>query len=232
MKTRKAIEDKRKPKRSKKMQGLIPYHTHTSFSNLISVIETKLVDEMEKAKPNWSRGTTEIIPHIMWKYTNSDVDASKDWKKEGKYENSLLHLSLCNKKVIKEKVGYPITPGTLHPWLEVKESGIEGAGLGLFAAKRFKPGEIITVYFAPTKSKKPPRFTKYAIQRNGYYFSVREGAPLFLGAHFMNDATYKCKEKDRERLKRENNAVLEGFTVRAKYRILPGCKIKLSYDGE
>ena len=48
----------------------------------------------------------------------------------------------------------------------------------------------------------------------------------------MNDATYKCEEKDRERLKKENNAILEGFTVKARYRIMPGCEIKLSYDGK
>ena len=175
MKTRKAIEDERKPKRSKKMQGLIPFHLYDSFSDLIGVIEAKLVDEMEKPKPNWSRGAKEVIQHIVWSYTNSNVDASEDRKKEGTYENSLLCLSLCDKKVIKEKVGFPITPGTLHPWLEVKESAIEGAGLGLFAAKRFEPREIITIYFAPTKGKKPPKFTKYAILRSGYYFSVREG---------------------------------------------------------
>ena len=65
--------------------------------------------------------------------------------------------------MIKEKVGYPITPGTLHPWLEVKESAIEGAGLGLFAAKRFSPREIITINFAPKKDKERPNFMKYAI---------------------------------------------------------------------
>ena len=48
----------------------------------------------------------------------------------------------------------------------------------------------------------------------------------------MNDATYKCEEKDRERLKKENNAILEGFTVKTRYRIMPRCEIKLSYDGK
>ena len=233
MKTRKAIEDKRKPKRSKKMKGMIPYHLHSSFEALITDIDTKLVFEMQNSpKPNWNIGVKDILPHIMWKYTSGDVNASKDWKKKGKYESSILYLSLCNKDEIKKHVGFPITTGSLHPWLEVKESSIKGAGMGLFAAKRFKMGDIITIYFAPNKNKTPPKFTKYAIQRYGYYFSVREGCPLFLGAHFMNDATYKCKEKDRERLEKQNNAVLEGFTVKAKYRILPGCKIKLSYDGE
>ena len=28
----------------------------------------------------------------------------------------------------------------------------------------------------------------------------------------MNDATYKCEEKDRERSEKEKNAILEGYT--------------------
>mgnify|MGYP001984584889 CR=1 FL=1 len=91
--------------------------------------------------------------------------------------------------MIKKHLGFPITTGSLHPWLEVKKSSIKGAGMGLFAARRFEKEDIITIYFAPEKSKKSPKFTKYAIKPNGYYFSVKEGCPLFLGAHFMNDAT-------------------------------------------
>ena len=40
------------------------------------------------------------------------------------------------------------------------------------------------------------------------------------------------KENDNKRLKKENDAILEGFTVKAKYRIFSGCEIKLSYDGK
>lgn len=233
MKTRKATEVHRKAKRSKRMKGMIPFHLYSSFDELITDIDTKLVGEMENSsKPNWNIGAKDILPHIMWKYTSGDVDASKDWQEKGKYESSILYLSLCNKDVIKKHVGFPITTGSLHPWLEVKESSIKGAGMGLFAARRFEPGDIITVYFAPKKSERSPKFTKYALKRNRHYFSVKEGCPLFLGAHFMNDATYKCEEKDRERLKKENNAILEGYTVKPRYRIMPGCKIKLSYDGK
>ena len=123
----------------------------------------------------------DILPHIMWKYTYGDVNASKDWKKKGKYESSILYLSLCNKDEIKKHVGFPITASSLHPRLEVKESSIEGAGMGLFAARRFEKGDIVTVYFSPEKSKKSPNLTKYAIKRNGYYFSVKEGCRLFWG---------------------------------------------------
>ena len=116
MKTRKAIEDSLKPKRSKKMKGMIPYHLHSSFEALITDIDTKLVLEMQNSpKPNWNIGVKDILPHIMWKYTSGDVDASKDRKKKGKYESSILYLSLCNKNEIKEHVGFLITTGLLHP---------------------------------------------------------------------------------------------------------------------
>ena len=150
MKTRKTIEVQRKPKQSKKMKGMTPFHLYPSFEALITDIDTKLVVYMENTpKRLWDIGAKDILPHIMWKYTSGDVNASKDWKEKGKYESSILYLSLCNKDVIKKHVGFPITTGSLHPWLEVKESSIKGAGMGLFAARRFEPGDIITVYFAP-----------------------------------------------------------------------------------
>ena len=92
MKTRKALEDKRKPKKSKKMKGLIPHHVYPSFDTLINGIETTLVDEMDKPMPNWSRGAKEFLPHIMWIYNSDDVDASKDRKME---ESVKTAFSLC-----------------------------------------------------------------------------------------------------------------------------------------
>ena len=230
MKTRKATADKNKPKKSKRMKGLVQFHDYKSFDELIDDIETTLVEEMEKPRPNWSRGVKELLPHIHWKYDSGDVDASEDRKEEGKYENMLLSLCLCDKKLIKEKPGYPCTNKTLHPWFVVKESGIEGAGLGLFAKKRFLPGKIITIYFAPQKSKQRPTFTKYAVHTKGHYFYVRQGCPLFLGAHFMNDATYNCTDADREKLEEDNNAYFDGITIKAKTRIESGCEILLSYN--
>ena len=212
------------------MKGPIRDHVYQSFDTLIEEIETTLVDEMEKPRPNWSRGVKELLPHIMWKYDSGDVDSSEDRKEEEKYENILLSLCLCHKKLIKEKARYPFTTKTLHPWFVVKKSGIKGAGLGLFAAKRFLPGKIITIYFAPQKSKQRPTFTKYAVNTKGHYFYVQQGCPLFLGAHFMNDATYNCTDADREKLKKDNNAYFDGFTIKAKTRIESGCEILLSYN--
>ena len=129
MKTRKATEVHRKAKRSKRMKGMIPFHLYPSFDELITDIDTNLVGEMENSsKHNWNIGAKDILPHIMWKYTSGDVDASKDWQEKGKYESSILYLSLCNKDVIKKHVGFPITTGLLHPWLEVKKVVLKEQG--------------------------------------------------------------------------------------------------------
>ena len=47
----------------------------------------------------------------------------------------------------------------------------------------------------------------------------------------MNDSMYKCKENDRGRLEKEKTPILEGYTVKARYGIIPDCKIKSFYDG-
>ena len=76
--TKKAVEVEQKPKLSKKMKGMIPFHLYLSFDELITDIDTKLVGEMENSsKLNWNIGAKYILPHIMWKYTSGDVDASK-----------------------------------------------------------------------------------------------------------------------------------------------------------
>ena len=52
-----------------------------------------------------------------------------------------------------------------------------------------------------------------------FYFSILKSVPLFMGAHYMNDETWKYKEADTERLIKNNNARLDGFMVYAKYGI-------------
>ena len=100
--------------------------------------------------------------------------------------------------------------------------------MGLFAVKRFNPGKIITIYFAPQKAKQRPTFTKYAIHTKGHYFYVGQGCPLFLGAPLLNDATFNCTDAERGKLKEDNNAYFDGITVKASKRIESGCEIKLS----
>ena len=50
-----------------------------------------------------------------------------------------------------------------------------------------------------------------------------------MGAHFMNDATWEYKEADRECLVKENNAELNRFSVKDKFRIESGIEINMAY---
>ena len=89
--------------------------------------------------------------------------------------------------------------------------------MGLFSAKRFMPTEISTVYFSPKKDN--PKYNTYTMQHFKFYFSVSNRAPLFTGARFMNDATCKCTQSDKECLMKKNNEGLSGCIVKAKYVI-------------
>ena len=50
--------------------------------------------------------------------------------------------------------------------------------------------------------------------------------PYYMGAHFINDATFNCAKKHRLNLERQNNSYLEGLHIKAKARIEVGREIK------
>ena len=52
-----------------------------------------------------------------------------------------------------------------------------------------------------------------------------------MGAHFINDATYNCEDREKKNLERSNNCKLEGLLVRATTEIRRGEEIKFNYDG-
>ena len=228
--TRKRLEEKGKPKKSRKMRGLCNLHQKSSFKDLINDIHTDLVEELRKNEPNWYAGGKNIIPHLHWWNGNPEVDAGENRKTKGDYTNHVLSLCLCTTDEINERVGYPISRRTLKPWLEVKESGFNGGGLGLFAMKRFEKGDIIAIHFAPEKSRDCPKVTSHTFKRDGFYFSCSPDGPLYMGNHYVNDNTYDCEEKDIEKLERLNNSTLVGFTVTAKYGIEAGVEITAGYN--
>ena len=114
--------------------------------------------------------------------------------------------------------------------MQVKESGFAGAGLGLFAMKRFKKDEIIAVHFAPVKSRDRPEDTRYTFKRDGFYFSVPPDGPLYMGAHYVNDNAHGCAEIDKDRLEALNNSRFDGFNLTAKYSIEAGVEITVGYN--
>ena len=60
------------------------------------------------------------------------------------------------------------------------------------------PTEIIIIYFAPKNTRVEPKSKIYTIYFSGSYYSItNHRVPLFMGAHYMNDETWKCKEADK-----------------------------------
>ena len=48
------------------------------YENILNQAEKDFTSEMEKrGKPLWDRGAKEVIPHLVWSYTNSDVDPGR-----------------------------------------------------------------------------------------------------------------------------------------------------------
>ena len=70
------------------------------------------------------------------------------------------------------------------PWLEVKKSSIDGAGIGVFALREFHPGSHVGVYWGEkvSRSAKSSDYQLCAVDTKGGM-----GNPLCLGMHMIND---------------------------------------------
>ena len=159
------------------------------------------------------------------------VKKLEEYQKKGDYDTTVLSLSKCRKEDLENKVGYACSTRTLQPWVEVKKSAIEGEGMGLFARKRFIKDDIITIYFAPIKSKECPESKIYTVKKFGHFYSIdKNSVPLFMGAHYCNDETWDCKVEDKNRLMEKNNTILQGFRVVATSRIEACQEIKFTYN--
>ena len=168
-----------------------------------------------------------------WSNNNSQLKGSEGLQKEGAYDNYMLSLSLCKRSLLQNRIGYIVTSAIVKPWLVVTKSSLHGAGLGVFAAKTFKNNEIICIYFAPEKSKQCSEDGRYTIDWRAWYYNVPKMVngelPYYMGADFINDATFNCDKNKRLYLERQNNSYLEGLHVKAKARIAVGREIKFLY---
>ena len=79
-------------------------------------------------------------------------------------------------------------------WVEVKISGLEGAGLGLFAARKFLEGDVITVYLGREVEKDID--SVYSITNHNIVLDCKpfEDGDTLLGAHLANDPNWSRKE--------------------------------------
>ena len=78
--------------------------------------------------------------------------------------------------------------------MEVKISGLEGAGLGLFAARKFLKGDVITVYLGREVEKDID--SVYSITNHNIVLDCKpfEDGDTLLGAHLANDPNWSRKE--------------------------------------
>jgi hypothetical protein len=91
---------------------------------------------------------------------------------------------------------YPLHSNHFIPWVYLKRSGVDGAGFGLFAARRFEAGDTVGVYMGlPPPQASEPSKTKH--HNKPYLLSgvadavggITESPPLF-GMHFINDPSF------------------------------------------
>ena len=202
------------------------------IEELITLADANFSENMKKSStPTWKEGAKNVDPYIVWSYNKTVCDSSKPRVKKGDYDTTVLSLSKCRKQDLEKKEGYACSNRTIQPWVEVKKSAIENAGMGLFARKRFDKNDIITIYFAPIKSKECPESKIYTVNKFRHFYSIdKNNVPLFMGAHYCNDETWNCDAEDKNHLKEKNNAMLQGFRVVATSRIDAGQEIKFTYN--
>ena len=204
------------------------------FNNFSKLLEkelfTQISIQMDKQVPSWDDS---IDDYIDWSNASPQPDATASLQKQGPYSEYTMSLSLCKKSHLAERTGKDVSTAVKSPWVTVKKSALENAGLGLFAARRFVKDEIVTIYYAPKKSKEPT-YDKYAMKYHGWYITVpvkdNEMPPYYMGAHFINDATYNCEDSKRKRLEHSNYCTLEGLLVKTRGEIRCGEEIKVTYD--
>jgi hypothetical protein len=114
--------------------------------------------------------------------------------------------------------------------LEIGTSKIQGAGRGIFAAKSFEKGDIISVYLG----KKSTDISPYSLEIKNMFISL-DKEEMWLGAHFMNDHNFKTVARRRIRKvgrPPSNNAYFEGIIVRARVQIRQGDEITVGYNNK
>ena len=123
--------------------------------------------------------------------------------------------------------------GSLFKVLEVRKSGIEGSGLGLFAACEFSKDEMVTIFVGKEIEK-----TVVSIFSISNTFVTLDAAPwcaenmdqTYLAAHMANDPNWREEGDDKIREKIEPNVIsCSCFELVATKTIKAGDEILLDY---
>jgi hypothetical protein len=127
------------------------------------------------------------------------------------------------------KSDYANTPWI--PWVEIKPSVLDGAGLGVFAVREFRKGQEIGWYYGRKKTQKRVN------NRSRYQLSDLDaegglGKPGRLGMHFINDPSLVSSgAADLKRKSKLWNVEFHcDYSVRAKRQIRPGDELYADYN--
>ena len=142
-----------------------------TFPLLMGALFEKISNQMEQQVPSWDDS---IDDYIDWSNASPQPDPTASLQKQGLYSEYTMSLSLCKKSHLAERTGREVSTAVKTPWVTVKKSALENAGLGLFAARRFEKNEVVTIYHAPKKSKQPID-DAYAMKYHGWYHTVPVG---------------------------------------------------------
>ena len=163
--------------------------------------------------------------------------------------------------VIGHEMGLKLSPHEQHytPWLIVKKSEMGkkrttvkkrqkltkkddeyDAGLGLFAARQFQKGDVITVYFGVRAREEDTDETRRLEVARGKVIDVLADAsgnrPLYFGAHFANTPYIDCiTSEDYANFEKNNwsgknaNCVIDGCLIKCTSRIEKFDELRLCY---
>ena len=116
------------------------------FNNFSELLEkelfTQISIQMDKQVPSWDDS---IDDYIDWSNASPQPDPTASLQKQGLYSEYTMSLSLCKKSHLAERTGKDVSTAVKTPWVTVKKSALENAGLGLFAARRFAKNEVVTI---------------------------------------------------------------------------------------
>ena len=216
-----------------------------------------LLESFGKEIKKWATGKTKgpfpnnrklhLYSHIQWKPIPPAVSPD--------------HPPPETTSVIGHEMGLKLSPHEQHytPWLIVKKSEMGkkrttgkkqqklanedeeyDAGLGLFAARNFLPGDVITVYFGVRARKEDTDKTRRLAVARGKVLDVLADAsgnrPLYFGAHFANTPYIDCTTaEDYTKFDRNNwsgknaNCIIDGCLITCTSRIEKFHELRLDY---
>ena len=212
-------------------------YVHEALEDLSSEIEIWAQQENEKKKKSrrFVKKRSEELKKIQKKiFDNIDLKwecnvtycTPEGWK--------FGDFSVCNTENI-SKHSYLLKVKGLD-WFEVKPSLIEGAGLGLFAARVFEKNSLLLGIFMGQYDPDDEKSTGYQFKNIDPHPNGQQGDTPYFGLHFANDPFYKkdikaMTKKQARNLKQKINIEFGGgYDCRTIRRIEKGSEIFVLYE--